>query len=184
MEIWKDIDGYENEYQVSNKGNVRSVSKEVKSKNGSIAIKKGKILKQTERPKGYLCVNLSSKGKSRCIEVQRLVAKAFIPNPDKLPCVNHKDENKKNNDAENLEWCTYQYNNLYGNRNAKASLSRINGKLAFKVYQYTLDNEFIAEYPSLAEVKRMHGYDASKISLCARGKRKTAYGYVWKYEKD
>lgn len=182
MENWKDVVGYENEYQVSNFGRVRSVTKEVNCKNGCQAVKKGKILSLTKRKKGYLCVSLSSHGKSRVIEVQRLVAMAFIPNPNNLPCVNHIDENKENNCVENLEWCSYSYNNNYGKRKRKASEARINGKLSKKVYQFDLNNELIAEYPSLAEVKRLHGYDASKISLCARGKRKTAYGCLWRYE--
>lgn len=181
MEEWRDIVGYEGEYQVSNLGNVRSVTKKVRTKNGAYATKKGKMLTQTKRTKGYLCVNLSSNGKSRCVEIQRLVAVAFIPNPNNYPCVNHKDENKENNSADNLEWCTYSYNNTYGECRKKASASRVNGKLSKRVYQYDTDMNLICEYPSLAEVKRIFGYDASKISLCARGVRKTAYGFVWKY---
>lgn len=181
MEEWRDIKGYEGEYQVSNLGNVRSLTKKVKTKNGFYATKTGKILAKTQKKKGYLCVSLSSKGKSSCIEIQRLVAIAFIPNPNNYPCVNHKDENKENNSAENLEWCTYKYNNEYGECRKKAASSRTNGKTSKKVFQYDLDMNLIAEYPSLAELKRVFGYDASKISLCARGKRKSAYGYLWKY---
>lgn len=181
LEIWKDISGYENEYQVSNFGNVRSLTKQVAHKNG-LAIKNGKMLKLSKRRKGYVCVNLSSNGKSRSYEVQRLVALAFIHNPNNYPCVNHKDENKENNNVENLEWCTYAYNNAYGSCREKATSSRVNGAMAKKVFQYTRNMEFICEYPSLAEVKRLFGYDASKISLCARGERKSAYGFIWKYE--
>lgn len=184
MEIWKDIEGYENEYQISNLGNVRSLTKKVCSKNGSFAIKKGHIKKQTKRKKGYLCVTLSSKGKAKVIEVQRLVAKAFIPNPNNYPCVNHLDENKENNRVENLEWCSYEQNNAYGECRRKAAEARINGKMSKKVYKFDLDNNYLCEYPSLAEVKRLFGYDSSKISLCARGKRKTAYGYIWSYRKE
>ncbi len=183
MELWKDITGYEGLYQVSNLGRVKSLDRQVKSKNGSIAAKKGKLLKQTKRTKGYLCVNLSSNGKSKCIEVQRLVALEFLPNYSGKPCVNHKDENKENNCYQNLEWVTYKENNEYGSRIEKASKARINGKLSKKVYQYTLDGTLINEYPSVAEVKRIHSYDSAKISLCCLGKRKTAYSYKWSYER-
>lgn len=182
MEIWKDIIGYEGEYQVSNLGNVRSLTREVKCKNG-FAIKNGKLLTKTKKKKGYLCVNLSSGGKSKSIEIQRLVALAFIPNPCNYPCVNHKDENKENNHADNLEWCTYAQNNAYGSCREKAAISRINGKMSKRVFQYDKDMVLVSEYPSLAEVKRQLGYDPAKISLCARGDRKSAYGFIWKYEE-
>ena len=181
MEEWRDVVGYEGEYQVSNLGNVRSMTRKARVRNGCYAIKKGKMLKKTKNPKGYLCVHLSSHGKAKSIEIQRLVAMAFLPNPNEYPCVNHKDEDKGNNSVDNLEWCTYAYNNAYGECRKKASLSRINGKMSKRVYQYDANMNLIAEHPSLAEVKRTLGYDASKISLCARGERKTAYGYLWKY---
>lgn len=183
-EIWKEIPNYEGCYEVSNFGMVRSLDRAVNCIHGSIAVKRGKILKQITRPKGYLCVNLSKDGKSRSIEIQRLVALTFLDNPDNLPCVNHKDENKQNNHVDNLEWCTYEYNNTYGNRLSKSAKSNTNGKLAKKVYKYNLDNEFIEEYPSCAELKRLFGYDASKISECCRGLRKTAYGFKWSYTKE
>lgn len=181
MEEWRDVVGYEGEYQVSNCGNVKSMTRRVKTKNGCYAIKTGKMLAKTLKKKGYLCVNLSSHGKAKCVEIQRLVAIAFLPNPNNYPCVNHKDENKENNSADNLEWCTYSYNNAYGECRKKASESRINGKMSKRVYQYDMNMNLIGEYPSIAEVKRVFGYNSSKISLCARGKRKSAYGYVWKY---
>ena len=94
----------------------------------SIAIKKGKILKLSTRPKGYLCAHFSKYGKSESIEIQRVVALAFIPNPNNLPCVNHKDEDKTNNKVDNLEWCTYKYNNTYGTRLEKSAKKHTNGR--------------------------------------------------------
>lgn len=182
-ETRKDIKGYEGHYQVSNMGNVRSMTKKVNTKGGKKAIKHGKILKQTRKSKGYLAVNLSKNGKSRSYEVQRLVAPAFIQNPNNYPCVNHIDENKENNTVANLEWCTYKYNNIYGDRNRKSSESRINGKLSKPVYMCDVDGNILQEFPSIAEVKRSFGYDSAKISLVARGERKTAYGYTWKFKK-
>lgn len=182
--IWKDVPGYEGHYQACTDGNVRSVTKTVRTKGDSTAVKHGKVLAQTSRKKGYLCVGLSKNGQSKVIETQRIIALTFLSNPDNLPCVNHKDEDKTNNDVNNLEWCTYKYNNEYGNRRKKVSEARINGKMSKPVIQYDTDGNFIAEYPSFAEVKRSLGYDSAKINACALGKphRKTAYGYVWKYK--
>lgn len=99
-EIWKNIMGF-NGYQVSNLGRVRS-------------LKTYKILKQTTNSQGYKTLGLCKRSKISTFLVHRLVADAFIPNPDKLPCVNHKDENPSNNCISNLEWCSYKYNINYG----------------------------------------------------------------------
>ena len=110
MEVWKDIPGFEN-YQISNYGNVKSLNY---GRTG-----KTKLLKPTISGKGYLQVRLSKFGKPNALLVHRLVAIAFIPNPDNLPHINHKDENKLNNNPNNLEWCDNSYNNNYGTRNKR-----------------------------------------------------------------
>ena len=118
-EIWKDIEGYEGFYKISNLGRVKSCERVI------IATRRHKLtfVKIKERirvirknHKGYLYVMLNKDGKTKVLKIHRLVAQAFIPNPDNLPCVNHKDEDKTNNIVTNLEWCTHLYNNLYGTR--------------------------------------------------------------------
>lgn len=120
-EEWKDIKGYEGLYQVSNLGRVRSLSRYVKHR--TIYILKGKLLKQRTRGKGYLAVTLCKNSKLKHYYVHRLVAEAFIPNPNNLPQVNHKDENKSNNCVDNLEWCDDKYNTNYGTRNERHSMA-------------------------------------------------------------
>lgn len=114
-EIWKDIPNYENLYQVSNYGRVRSLHNRFKNKT---------YLKGCKNSKGYLLVTLCKNHTQKAFNIHRLVAEAFIPNPNNLPCVNHIDENKINNIFTNLEWCTYQYNNTYGHRLEKSIATR------------------------------------------------------------
>lgn len=118
QEVWKDIYGYEGLYQISNIGNVKSCDRYVFAGIGSnhkYQHIKEHLLKQKGGGK-YIQVILSKNGKTKAFTIHRLVAQAFIPNPDNLPCINHKDENPKNNRVDNLEWCTYKYNNEYNNR--------------------------------------------------------------------
>lgn len=112
MEEWKDIEGYEGKYQVSNKGRVKALNFKRTSKE--------KIIKEANN-KGYKAVKLWKFGKRKSYLVHRLVALSFIPNPKKLPQINHKDEDKLNNNADNLEWCTQFYNNIYGTRLQRVS---------------------------------------------------------------
>lgn len=129
QEIWKNIKGYEGLYQVSNYGKVRSLDKKVKGSNqyGKIffVTKKGKQLKSRIK-NGYCNVHLIKNGVLKEFTIHRLVAEAFIPNPNNLPQVNHKDENKANNYVENLEWCTRSYNCSYGSRCERIWISRRN----------------------------------------------------------
>lgn len=111
-EIWKDIEGYERYYQVSNLGRVKSLARIVKRKFNNYTVRE-RILKARPDKDGYKYLVLCISCKAKTFQVHRLVANAFIPNPDNLPCINHKDENPSNNCVENLEWCTYSYNNTY-----------------------------------------------------------------------
>lgn len=134
--------------------------------------------------KGYKVLNLSKNGKPLTKKVHRLVANEFIPNPDNLPQVNHKDENKTNNRVDNLEWCTQEYNLNYGTGNKKRGLSNTNGKLSKPVCQYSKDGCLIKEWKSIRDIKRITGYDSGHISACCRNIRKSAHGYIWKYKKE
>ena len=176
-EIWKDIKGYEGLYQVSNTGRVKSFERTVVGRNGSKRTIRERILRPTPTRDGYLRVNLyDSSGKRKFFFVHRLVSEAFIKNPKKKSCVNHIDEDKTNNTASNLEWCNYEENNNHGTRNARSAKAQ-----SKSVGQYTRDGELIKIWQSAHEVKRRLGFDQSAVSKAARGKYKTAYGYVWKY---
>ena len=118
-EIWRPVVGYEGLYEVSSYGRVRSLDRYVKCDYESYRLHKGKVLSPAKDRYGYLYVVLSCNGKHKTITVHRLVAQAFIPNPDDLPIINHKDEDKLNNCVENLEWCTAKYNMNYGTRNIR-----------------------------------------------------------------
>lgn len=169
-EIWKDILGYEGLYQVSNFGRVKSLK-----------FGKEKILIPGKNKKtGYLQVVLCKENILKTYLVHRLVAEAFIDNPDNLPQVNHKDENKLNNVVSNLEWCDAKYNINYGTAIQRSSEKRINGKKSKKVYQYTLDNILIKKWNSITECER-NGFKHSLIIYCCQGKRKTHKGFKWSY---
>lgn len=121
MEEWKDIKGYEGLYQISDNGNVRSLDRIVHTVNKYL--QKGTILKTIDNGR-YLFVTLRKEGRKEIKYIHRMVAEAFVPNPLSLNEVNHKDENKHNNNASNLEWCTHIYNMNYGTRNERISAKR------------------------------------------------------------
>ena len=121
VEEWRDVVGYEGFYQVSNLGNVKSLDRIIE-RNGKLSYLKGKTIKACFSGRGYLTVGLSKNNKVKLVGVHRLVTQAFIPNPDNLPQVNHKDCVKSNNRVENLEWCSVLYNLTYDERHIKVGL--------------------------------------------------------------
>ena len=123
-----------------------------------------------------MLVILCDSGGKKKFFVHRLVCEAFHENLENKPCVNHIDENKVNNTASNLEWCTYTENNNYGTRTARVAKTQ-----SKSVCQYTLDGKLIKVWQSLREIQRQLGFFPGNVSRVARGKAKTAYGYVWKY---
>ena len=171
-EIWKDIEEYEGLYQISDKGRVKSLK-----------FGKEKIMKLQKDTNGYLYVGLCKNGeKQKMFLIHRLVALAFISNPQNLPQVNHKSEDKTDNRVENLEWCSVKYNCNYGTRNQRQAEKMTNGKLSKPVLQYTKDGIFIKEWRSTHDVERNLGFDQGYISSCCNGKFKWAYSFVWKYK--
>ena len=165
-EIWKDIDGFQGRYQISNLGNVMSLNYNNTGKS--------KLLKPMPNQKGYLSVALSKNNHRTMKQIHRLVAEAFIPNPDNLPQVNHIDENPKNNMLSNLEWCDAKYNNNYGNRNNK-----IQQKISHKTYQYDLDGNLIAVWPSQSEASRQLNISLGNINDVIKGRKKTIHGFIF-----
>lgn len=165
-EIWKDIEGYEGLYQVSNMGRVRSLRRNI-------------ILKSKIERNGYERVRLCTNNIPKDYSVHRLVATAFISNPNNYPIVNHKDENRTNNCADNLEWCTQEYNVNYGTGIAKRVKSQ-----SKKVLQFKPDGTFVKEWESTMSVQRNLGFCQSHIVQVCKGKRRIAYRYIWKYKKE
>ena len=173
-EEWRNIKGFENKYMVSNFGNVKSLNYMHKNKSH--------LLKQTVGNKGYLYVTLNKNGKHWTYFVHRLVAQAFIPNPNNLPTVNHMDECRTNNCVKNLEWLSYKDNNLYGNHYKRVSETQLNDpKKSKRVLQYDLNGRFIKKWESASEVQRKLSVNSSNIIQNCRGNVKTAGGFIWKY---
>lgn len=181
-EIWKPIAGYEG-YFVSSFGRVRSddyISGRWKKR---VKRKKPLLLSQELTHDGYLRVVLSREKSSKHFSVHRLVAAAFIPNPNNYPEVNHKDENSQNNCVENLEWCTRKYNANYGTLPSRESEWNINHpKKSKPVCQYSLDGVFIEEFPSINEASRRYGICGECISRCCMGRQSTSAGFKWKFK--
>ena len=163
-EEFRDIPGYEGMYEVSNLGRVR---------------RNGKILKPRKNRYGYFQLVLSKDGITRTFTIHRLVAYAFINNPNNYPQINHKDEDKTNNTVNNLEWCDSRYNNNYGTIN-----ERIAEKHCKPVLQYDLQGNFIREWSSMKKVEEELGIKYQNISKCCSGKigYKSAGGYLWQYK--
>lgn len=174
-EIWKDIQGYKGLYQVSNLGRIKSLNR-VDGSNHRIY---EKILKLKKR-KNYLGVDLHQNGELRTYSVHRLVAQAFIPNPENKPQVNHIDEDKENNQVDNLEWCTVLYNNTYGTRMERQILSKNTPIYGFTNKPYYRKIWF----PSISKAKDFIDGDQTGISHVLRGRYKTHKGWSFKYASD
>jgi len=167
QEIWKDIKGYEGKYQISNLGNVKSF------------LKGKEYLLKPYSTRGYLSIGLWDGQKKQTVLIHRLVASAFIPNPNGYKEINHKDENKSNNNINNLEWCTREYNMSYGTARLRQGIS--SGK---PIEQLTLNNIVIAWYCSAEIACKLTNIDSSSIIKCCNGKRKYAGGYMWRYQTN
>lgn len=185
-EIWKDIPGYEGIYQASSLGRIKACARIITYINGKIIHRKEKILSLIKSYGQYYTIGLQKSGKHKTYNVHHLIALTFIDNPENLPCVNHKDEDKYNNRVDNLEWCSYSYNTKYNNNMRKKINTRnINNSYGCekKVYQYDLQDNLIKIWDSVKTINRELGYKVSNISSCCLGKtyRNHAYGYKWSY---
>ena len=185
QELWKPIIGYE-EYEVSNKGRIKRLAYYKTVCKGSKQFCEERILKPQMRKFGYQAVTLSHNSKVKSFLIHRLVATAFIPNPKNLPQVNHKDENPSNNNANNLEWCTQEYNSNYGTSKFRIAEKLKNGIMSKPVEQYNKQGEFIREYPSAIEASRVLGLSVSGIVSCCNDNKKYAHcgGFFWKYKNS
>lgn len=175
MEEWRDIEGYEGLYQVSNEGRVKSLERYV---NGGKQLVEEKIKSVFRMSDGYYGVNLYKDGTQKLKKIARLVAETFIPNPTNLPEVNHKNEDKALNTVENLEWCDRSYNINYGTRN-----KRVGDHYNKKVCKLDLDGKVIFVYDSLTEASRDNNVAISRISNCCNNKPSclTGGGFKWKF---
>lgn len=176
METWKNIKGYEGLYQVSNMGRVKSLERKVRHGRGIELTIKERILKPGMDRGGYLRVGLCAGGKQKTLKVHRLVCQAFHENPDNKPHVNHLNEDKTDNRACNLEWSTAKENMNHGTHNERVAKAR-----SKPVGQYTLDGELVKIWQSPCEAGKQIGLSDSHVSEVANGKRKTAYGFIWRY---
>ena len=181
MELWKSIEGFESLYEVSNLGRVRNAD--------------GKILSQTIRGRGYLGVCLHNGGKQYQKSTHRLVAKAFIDNPNDLPCVNHIDEDKSNNRVDNLEWCSYRYNNSYGTRLSRI-IKKNTGRKLSKETRIKMGNAHRGKnyggnkvecietgeiFPSGKAASLALGLWRGAVGEVCRGEIETVGGFHWRY---
>lgn len=166
MEVWKDVAGYEGLYKISNLGRVLSVKRNVMLKPGL-----GR----------YLTVTLCKNGTKREIGVHRLVASAFCVKRNEATEVNHINENRYDNRAINLEWCTRLENIRHGTGIKRHADAQRNDSRSKQINQVSVNGNLIASFPSVREMNRVTGYDRAAIQRCANGKQKTAYGFKWQY---
>jgi len=165
---WKDVVGYEGLYLISNKGDVTSIDKLIYRKGKKPYLREYVELKRPLNSKGYERVVLSKNGKRKHHFVHRLVAISFIENIDKMPCVNHKDENPLNNRVDNLEWCTKQYNTEYSNA---------------KYWEVLTPDGFLIEVFNMDKFCRDNNLNSGTMNLVSSGKRSHHHGYrVWQLE--
>lgn len=178
-EIWKNIEGYNRLYMVSNMGRVKSLNYHRTGKE--------KILKPVKQNNGYLTVTLCKNSEQKIFAVHRLVAEAFIDNQDNKPCIDHINAIRDDNRVENLRWCTYKEN--INNPISKKRILDNSPVVKFgkyncnskPVYQYSLDDKFIRKWNCIRDVERELGFDNGNISKCCLGKKQTCGGYKWRH---
>lgn len=187
MEIWKDIDGYNGLYQVSNLGNVKSVERFRTNGKGGY-IQKSRILKTGKR-NGYLFVNLCKDGVVKTFKVHRLVANHFLPNPEKKPEIDHINTDSTDNRVENLRWVTHKENmnnplsrkKQSGSMQGKKYPQGKKHKQSKQIIQFTINGKFIKQWDSVMDVERELGLKHQNICHNALGKSSNCGGFIWRY---
>lgn len=168
MEVFRDLDSY---YAVSNLGRVKS-------------LRRNKVLKShiDSKHKGYAYITLNYDGVKRSRQVHRLVAEAFIPNPNNYPCINHKDENPRNNSVDNLEWCSYSYNLSYGTKICREHATKIKNNICNApkaVAQLDLNGNILNTFPSASDTGKILNIASTHIINCCNSKVSIKNGYKW-----
>ena len=190
LEEWKSLKGLVelgDFYEVSNLGRVRSLTRITHYSDGRVRVFKGHLLNIHYNKNHYATVSLAKEGTSKTYNVHRLVALAFVSNPNELPCVNHKDECKENNVSSNLEWCTNEYNNNYGTKPKRISDKLIGGKSpkAKKIITCKIHADdslsYVATFEAVREASRMMDIPSSNICMVLKGKQNQAKGYTFIY---
>ena len=185
-EIWKPINGYEGKYEVSSFGRARSLDRyqqrtDYRSGKRYQTFKAGKILKPIKCNSGYMRVSIIEDATHRGMKLlHRMVAEAFIPNPDNLPEVNHKNEDKTDNRVENLEWCDHSYNTTYNDLQARR-YNNGGGRRKRPVEQLTMQGQFVARFDSVTEAAEAVGTSVAHIWNVCDGRQKSSCGYRWRY---
>ena len=172
-EVWKDIEGFEGKYQVSNLGNVKSLNYANRRYARNLVPKINNC--------GYLWVELWDNGKSKPFLIHRLVAKAFIKNENRCQIINHKDENPKNCNVDNLEWCDNSYNVLYSLRKRRSGSIRKTKHSRKKLLRISKDGVVTEISENIAKFCKNNDFNEWSILQCCKGNRKTAYGYKWEF---
>ena len=198
-EIWKPIEGYEGKYEISTRGRVKSLARMIMRCDGRALPLSERILKPGVNVSGkyfkniYRYVFLSGDEGTRCEYVHVLVAKAFIPNPENKPCVDHIHGSQMGDMVENLRWCTHFENSHFdlahshrcyamsGGRHPRYGKFGSDNPTSKAVEQYTKNGEYIKTFGSTMDAQRETGVANTNISACCLGKRKTTGGYIWKY---
>ena len=178
-EKWKPVPGFEGLYEASTEGRIRSVDRIIKMYNGGEWVRKGAVRRTTLNHSGYLRLSLCKEGIQYPFTVHRLIAKTWLENPENLPEVNHKNENKIDNRVSNLEWCDRGYNIHYGTFGDRVSVSN-----SRPVTQYTLEGDRLMTFYGSREAERRLGITNQSINLCCLGRRQQAGGFRWKYADD
>lgn len=175
MEVWKDIPGYEGKYQVSDLGRVKSLRMWSSVQNRYV--QRERILKPYLGTAGYLQINLKTEGTRKLAMMHRLVAAAFIPNPEGKEDVNHKNGDKTDNRAENLEWNTRQENIIHSYEHG------LQNHYTRKILQYDMQGNIVKEWDSIGGAADGTNTERRNINACCRCKRKSAGGYIWRYKE-